>query len=154
MNNEAKNFLRQFRSFIKFAETISEADDLEIDIEQLVQKREDALQALVKANELVTAKHGEALKAAKEVENSMKQAKANLEDAAKEGEKILNLARNKAIDITMDADAQADKAIQAAKKEVEGLHLEVDKLDKRRIELLGIQAKLEAAIADLKKKFL
>lgn len=154
LDTDAKDFLRQFRAFIRFAQGISDVADLKADVKELSQAKEDLASKLSDMHEELEATRQGIKKANASLFEAEKKAVETLADAEKKAKEILDLARDQALTTRVEAKAAIDQDQAMAQKRLEEIRREIDRLDKEKAKLVVDKSNLEAAINDMKKKFL
>lgn len=152
--SDAKNFLRQFRGFIKLVESISETEDVELAVKNLEQTKVDLEKETAEARyELDQLK--EALSASKKkLQEADKKAEDALNKAHVQVNEILLNARDEAINTRIKTRNEHEVELQGFTKQVNDLKNEIQFLEKQKAQLGVDKSNLEAAIDNLKKKFL
>lgn len=150
---DAKTFLRHFKALTQFAESLEEAGDIELQTKEMEQRRADAEKVrdtTLKELEGVKRQVVEARGKLRELEEK---ATSTVEAANKEAAYIVDVARDKAIDIKTDADAAASEVLTSTKQELAEIRQEIGRLDKQKGLMIAENDELQNAIDELKRKF-
>lgn len=151
---DAKNFLRQFRAFIKFAESLADVEDFEIDLGGLRQTKEDLAREMSEASEELEGIRHAIKKSEEHLGELEKKAAEITADAEQQAKEILERARDQALAARMAANEANSKELETVKKQVKDLQSDLARLDKEKAQAVIEKSNLETAINDLKKKFL
>lgn len=147
--NEAKNFIRQFRSLVVFAELIEDLGDAD---EKLAQRKQEigAAESLVaKAREDLAGVEAEGRAAKAAVSEARKQAKEIVQAAERKAEAVLAEAAAKCRD--MLAAATAD--VKTVERQRDTVREEVGRLSRAAEVARKEQASLEEELRKFKAKF-
>lgn len=151
---DAKTFLRNFKSLVDFAESIVDAGDLDLQTKEMEQRKVDAQNVRdTTIQELENTKR-HIVEARGKLRDLEQKAASIVEVAQKEAAYITDKARDELIDLRAAADDAITEQTNAAKQELAEIRQEIGRLDKQKNSLVEEMAKLQAAIDELKRKFI
>lgn len=149
----AKRFLAQFQTLFNFAQAVAEMGDVDSHTKALIAEKAELEGSVVKIKGDIKAEQARLAKIKEDAGKVIKDGEAARIAALRNSVQIVKDAKDKADKLIKDAEASVKVQADTAKKRLYDLQNDIAVETKRLQDTAAERARVENALADLKKKF-